>query len=281
MMPSSRGMSTEAIRVAVRIVLFIMLAWAGQAAFPILLRPYGDLLTVSAMSVFAAGVIANGVLARMYEEGRISAAGLRWSSSSGRELATGMAIGCGAAALIVAAAILFQLASFESKPGEYTQWVNLLFIFVVLLFGAFGEELLFHGYAFQLLTRTAGDYAALLPVGVLFGVAHMGNENVTLLAVVNTTAWGILLGYAYLRTRALWLSIGMHFGWNAAMPLFGINLSGFTIGVTGYGLRWRAGQVWSGGDYGLEGSIFTTLVAVILFFLLWKLIPKTVAERGE
>ena len=123
--------------------------------------------------------------------------------------------------------------------------------------------------------------AALLPVGVLFGVAHMGNQNVTILAVVNTTAWGILLGYAYIRTRALWLSIGMHFGWNAAMPLFGINLSGFTIGVTGYGLRWRAGQVWSGGDYGLEGSILTTFVAVVVFFVVQRAIPEAVLERGE
>ena len=46
--------------------------------------------------------------------------------------------------------------------------------------------------------------------------------------------FGVLFGYAYLRTSALWLPIGLHFGWNVVLPLFGANLSGFTMGVTGY-----------------------------------------------
>jgi CAAX protease family protein len=94
--------------------------------------------------------------------------------------------------------------------------------------------------------------------------------------VVNTMAWGVLLGYAYVRTGALWLSIGLHFGWNAASPLLGVNLSGFTIGVAGYELHWRTGILWSGGGYGLEGSLFATAVVIVLFFLVRRVIP----ERG-
>ncbi len=136
---------------------------------------------------------------------------------------------------------------------------------VVLLFGSVGEELMFHGYAFQHLVRHMGEFATVLPVGILFGLLHLGNQNVTLLAVVNTIAWGVLLGCAYLRTRALWLPIGMHFGWNVAMPFLGENLSGFTIAVTGYELHWRTGVLWSGGVYGLEGGLFTTVVVAGLF----------------
>ena len=71
-------------------------------------------------------------------------------------------------------------------------------------------------------------------------------------------AWGILLGYAVWRTGALWLPIGLHFGWNVALPLLGSNLSGFTMGVTGYTLEWNVGVLWSGGGYGVEGSLLTT-----------------------
>src|SRR5207302_488030 len=61
-------------------------------------------------------------------------------------------------------------------------------------------------------------------------------------------------------------------------PLFGVNLSGFTMGVTGYGLHWRVGDLWSGGGYGPEGSLLTTAIVVALFFVLHRVIPNP--ERG-
>ncbi len=269
-----RGLSPEAIRVIVRVVLFVAITYLGMAGFPRLIRTIqgaaAPVLLVATMTTFGSGVLANALLARMYEQGKLSSIGLAWAKRSGREFIFGVLGGAAAALVILLAALSFQMASFQSRPDQSGSIGGLLFAIILLLLGAFGEELMFHGYAFQLLTRTAGDFAALLPVGILFGIAHLGNENVTFLAIPNTVAWGILLGYAYIRTRALWLPIGLHFGWNAAMPLIGVNLSGFTIGVTGYELRWNAGAFWSGGAYGLEGGIFTTLVVVILFYLIHR-----------
>jgi uncharacterized protein len=144
----------------------------------------------------------------------------------------------------------------------------------VLLFGAAGEEMLFRGYAFQLLVRSIGPFATILPVSVLFGLAHLGNLNSTLLGVINTALWGILLGFAYWRTNALWLPIGLHFGWNFTLPLFGVNLSGFTMGVTGYALHWRTGDLVSGGAYGPEGSILASGIVVALFFVIQRAFPE-------
>ena len=138
-----------------------------------------------------------------------------------------------------------------------------------------GEELLFRGYAFQLLIRSVGPFATILPTSVIFGLMHSWNLNATAMGIVNTVAWGILLGYAVWRTGALWLPIGLHFGWNVALPLLGSNLSGFTMGVTGYTLEWNVGVLWSGGGYGVEGSLLTTAIVVALFFLLQKLIPQS------
>jgi hypothetical protein len=61
-------------------------------------------------------------------------------------------------------------------------------------------------------------------------------------------------------------------GWNMALPLLGSNLSGFTMGVTGYTLTWNVGVLWSGGGYGVEGSVLTTLIVLALFFALRRLI---------
>src|SRR6266513_588831 len=97
------------------------------------------------------------------------------------------------------------------------------------------------------LLRAVGPFATILPVSVLFGLAHSTNQNVSPLAVVNTVLWGVLLGYAFIRSGDLWLPIGLHFGWNWTLPLLGENLSGFTMGVTGYAMHWKAGVLWSGG----------------------------------
>ena len=73
--------------------------------------------------------------------------------------------------------------------------------------------------------------------------------------------WGAILGYACVRTKALWMPIGLHFGWNLAFPLLGADLSGFTMRLTGYALLWTGSSLWSGGDYGPEGGILTTVAA--------------------
>jgi uncharacterized protein len=149
-------------------------------------------------------------------------------------------------------------------------WPSLLFFLAALWFAAAGEEMIFRGYAFQLLIEKMGPYATVLPVGVIFGLTHMSNPYSSPLAVFNTILWGILLGYAFLRSRDLWLPLGLHFGWNAVLPLFGVNLSGLTIEVSRYSYRWDLLPLWSGGDYGPEGGLLTTIFVVGLFFALAK-----------
>ncbi len=264
-----RGLSAETIRVIVRIVLFIGIAWLGLIVFPFVFGQFTRApLVIAVMTTFATGAVANGVLSLAYDEGKIASVGLTWARLSQRELLLGAGMGAGAAAAVVIFAIVTRMASFARIPDAQASPGGLIVVAVLLVFGAVGEELIFHGYAFRLLMRSAGDFAAILPSAVLFGLVHTGNSYVTLWGIVNTIAWGILLGYATARTRALWLAIGMHFGWNVMQPLFGERLSGFTIGLTGFELRWSAGESLSGGAYGIEGGALTTVVVIALFFVI-------------
>jgi hypothetical protein len=264
----------DRLRLLVRVGVFVLLVILGRVVFPMLMQPFGGLLVVSALSAFATGALANAVVARGWERGQLSDFGLGWAPASSRELATGIVCGAGGATLIVMVAVVSGLASFDKVPQAASAWGGIPVLAVLLLFGSVGEELVFHGYAFQHLVRHMGEFATVLPVGILFGLLHVGNQNVTPLAVLNTIAWGVLLGCAYLRTRTLWLPIGMHFGWNVASPFLGENLSGFTMAVTGYALHWRTGVLWSGGAYGLEGGLFTTVVVAGLFIVLYRVIPQ-------
>jgi membrane protease YdiL (CAAX protease family) len=141
----------------------------------------------------------------------------------------------------------------------------------MILFGAFGEEMMFRGYGFQVLMAALGPFATILPVSVLFALVHAWNPNVSAPGLVNTGLWGIVLGFAFWRSGDLWLAIGLHAGWNWTLPLLGANLSGLTIKLTGYDLRWNIAPLWSGGAYGPEGGLLTTAILVVLFlWLLWK-----------
>lgn len=258
------------LEVLVRVGIFVTTAILGLSLFPYVTISLSNYFVGAVMATFAAGAVANVIPLRIFEHGALADVGLNWSEQSQRNLVVGLVGGLGAGLAVVLLPVIVRAADLKIDPAQRGSWASLLFITIVLLFGAIGEELLFRGYGFQVLVRFLGPFATILPVSVLFGFAHINNQNVTFLAIVNTVAWGILLGYAFLRSGDLWLPLGLHFGWNWTLPLLGVNLSGFTMGVTGFVMHWRAGDLWSGGAYGPEGGLLTTGVVIALFFFLNK-----------
>jgi membrane protease YdiL (CAAX protease family) len=260
-----------------RVGLFVLIGWLSLEIFGVILFFLsGNKVVTATMATFAAAALANAITVRIYERGQLSAIGLGWGKTSSREFVLGLGSGAGAACAVLLPPISTGAAFFAKVPASEHIWASLALVLFVLLFAAFGEEMLFHGYAFQLLIRRVGAFATILPAAVIFGLAHMWNENSTWLGTGNTMLFGVLFGYAYLRTSSLWLPIGLHFGWNVVLPLFGANLSGFTMGVTGYELRWKTTDLISGGAYGPEGSVLTTAIVVALFFVVHRF-----SEPGE
>jgi membrane protease YdiL (CAAX protease family) len=256
--------------VVIRVAFFVALVIVSRFIITVpLLAVFGALVAAS-VGLYLAGILANLSTMRVFDRRPLADIGLQVNSASGRNLALGILMGGGAAALMLWAPLLAGTGHLVAKPDFQTNVASLFFYLAALLFAAMGEELIFRGYAFQLLVEKMGPFATILPVSVLFGFAHGMNPNASRLGIANTIIWGILLGYAFLRTHDLWLPIGLHFGWNAVLPLFGVNLSGHTIDVTRYTYRWDLMPIWSGGDYGPEGGLLTTIFAIILFFALMK-----------
>lgn len=257
--------------VLLRVGVFAFLAITGLLAFGWLLVRTDSLYFVSgALSSFAAAAIANSIAMRIYERGRLADIGLGWHRYAMRHLLIGVTGGVGAALLVVGVPFLVRSATFEALPTSHFNFGALFLVTLVLLFGAVGEEMLFRGYGFQVLAASIGPWATVLPMGVLFAMMHASNPNATLLGLVNTAGWGILLGAAFLRSGDLWLPIGLHFGWNWALPMLGARVSGFTIEVTGYAVRWHGSALWGGGDYGPEAGLPTLFAILLLAAYLWR-----------
>ena len=88
------------------------------------------------------------------------------------------------------------------------------------------------------------------------------------LAFVNLFLAGLLLGINYLYTRNLWFSFFFHFSWNFFQgPILGFRVSGLVFPSL-LQTETKGDLFVTGGDFGLEGSILTTVTAFIAFFLL-------------
>jgi membrane protease YdiL (CAAX protease family) len=131
---------------------------------------------------------------------------------------------------------------------------------------ALAEEIAFRGYGFQRFAYAVGPMGAVLGFAAFYAIvqALVPGSNHASFAV--SIALSLALSTAYLRTRALWLSWGLNFGWKASRALlFGLAVSGVNShspAVQGDPM----GSFWlTGGGYGLDGSwvAFVVLLAAL------------------
>lgn len=136
---------------------------------------------------------------------------------------------------------------------------------------AFSEELVFRGYILgNLLESLPNKWVALIVTSALFAAFHFPNPGVYALAFVNLFLAGLLLGINYIYTKNLWFSFFFHLSRNFfSGPILGFHVSGLAQPSL-LQADTKGDLLITGGDFGLEGSILTTCVAVIAFFvLLW------------
>jgi len=88
----------------------------------------------------------------------------------------------------------------------------------------------------------------------------------------NTALAGIWLAAAYLRTRSLWLPLGVHWSWNWALGwFFGLPISGINLVSNPLLQGQDSGPKWlTGGTYGIEGGVACTISLAIVTFFLWR-----------
>ncbi|HYM10028.1 MAG TPA: CPBP family intramembrane glutamic endopeptidase, partial [Bryobacterales bacterium] len=120
------------------------------------------------------------------------------------------------------------------------------------------------------LIRACGPWISIVSTSALFGWMHSANPAFSRISMLNTALFGAVFGYAYWQTLDLWLPLGMHFAWNFSLATIGANVSGLKIKLMGISVASAGSPLWSGGDYGPEGSLLTTLVLAAIGVLLWK-----------
>ena len=121
----------------------------------------------------------------------------------------------------------------------------------------------------QLASRTNLKLAVLIS-SLFFTLLHMGNSCITSLSLVNLFLFGVAMSLYLLKTDTVWGVAGIHGAWNFAQGnLFGILVSGQSSGTSIMKFTPQGNQDWlSGGSFGIEGSIMTSLVLLLLIVYL-------------
>ncbi|WP_435738413.1 CPBP family intramembrane glutamic endopeptidase [Cellulosimicrobium sp. PMB13] len=187
------------------------------------------------------------------------------------EALLGAAIGLGFVA--VSASVVAALGGYTFRTADVDLVAVVVPVLTVMLGVAVTEELMFRGFALQALERVLGSWVALPVTAVFFGVAHLLNPGATpWTALAIAIEAGGMLGAAFLWRRNLWFVIGLHLAWNTTVALLGLPVSGhaepglLVAEVSGPALL-------TGGDFGIEGSLVTVTVGVLLA------VPMLVAAR--
>ena len=136
---------------------------------------------------------------------------------------------------------------------------------------ALGEEVAFRGYGFQRFAAVVGSAGAALGFALFYAIVQALLPGLQPPASPSPSCSALLLSTAYLRTRALWLSWGLNFGWKASQALiFGLAVRGVSSHspiVEGNPM----GPFWlTGGGYGIDASWFACLVLLAAFPVVYR-----------
>ncbi len=196
----------------------------------------------------------------------ISAQG--WPARSGwtREAGLGLSLGWALAVACIIPLTAMGGIAMRFASGRYA-WGWLIADAAYFAALALGEEVAFRGYGFQRLAQALGGTGAVIIFAFFYATVQMLRPGSGSASFAVSFAFSLLLSAAYLRTRALWVSWGINFGWKASRALlFGLAIGG-NVSHSPVVQGDPMGPFWlTGGGFGLDGTWLT-------FFILLSALP--------
>ena len=123
------------------------------------------------------------------------------------------------------------------------------------------EEIITRGWYQGVIGARYRPWVGVAASSLLFAILHLTANPVALL---NLLLFGLFLALYCLREGSIWGVCGWHTAWNwSQVKLFGLSVSGHDIpGGALMDLEPVGNQYLSGGNFGPEGSIYTTLIFI-------------------
>lgn len=232
-----------------------------------------DLITLFATVLMTVTAI---LFCRWFEKRRTPTLGFRRSGFVKEYL-----VGILAALVMISAAVGIGMLTGAYRFERRAVPVSVLALYMVgFIIQGMGEEVVCRGYLMVSISRKNPVWLAVLLSSIVFGVLHLGNPGVSLLAFINLVLSGAVFAVYVLKRGNIWGACALHSFWNFFQGnVFGISVSG--SGVTASPLIAKTAQdmpLWSGGAFGIEGGLCDTIVEIAALVILIFLVPKKTDE---
>lgn len=168
--------------------------------------------------------------------------------------------------------VYFSLIGFRLiEVTDYYNWnIDLIYYFIMIFLSAFLEEILFRFIPYTLLGDDITIRKVIL-ISLVFSIFHVFNPNITVIGILNIILAGIFFSIIYLKSNSVFLVTIIHAFWNFSMGcIFGSNISGAKI-ISVLKYIPKEPYVLSGGEFGFEGSIITTIIFLAFSAILYNL----------
>ena len=172
----------------------------------------------------------------------------------------GVCVGALLISVIVLMGVLFNIFVFDGSNSNLNKKIILLFLVGFVLQG-FYEELVFRGFLMISIIRKNTILVAVVANSLLFGLTHGLNNGFQVLALFNLILFGIFESIYLLKTGNIWGVSAIHSMWNFIQgDIYGFNVSGMAQSQSIFIFKISNCEIFSGGTFGLEGSLLTTIV---------------------
>lgn len=217
------------------------------------------------------------VARRWLDKRSFESLGLRLNPQALKDTLAGIGITFAQFIFIFGVMLAFNWLTFEGFAWQFdpinTVITSTFTFFIVFIFVGWNEELLSRGYHLQTLASGLNLFWGVVISSAVFGLLHLQNPSATWVSTAGIFFAGIFLAYGYLRTKQLWLSIGLHIGWNFCEGVvFGFPVSGLeTYALTR--IEITGPELWTGGPFGPEAGLIvlpSLLVGAALIYLYTK-----------
>ena len=180
--------------------------------------------------------------------------------------------------MILSVVLLLKISGFAEFTTNISQvsWP----IFVIFILGwaiqGFEEELITRSVLMNYFAVNNGVMSGIIINSLIFAILHLGNPAFGILPFINIMLIGIVFSLLFYISDDIFLPAATHSFWNFTQGnIFGIEVSGMDeINNTIFKTKLMGSDLISGGAFGFEGSVFVTLVEIIMIFVIIKIIKR-------
>lgn len=176
---------------------------------------------------------------------------------------------CFLSILITNKANLWQTADVSAST-----WLSVLSAFIFFLIQGPSEELFVRCAIMIPISRKIGVLPSIIVTSLLFSALHLANPGISIIPIINLFLAGAVFGIMIFYHESPCPAFGAHSLWNFVMGSFwGIEISGGTFGKSILHPVLEGPDLLTGGSFGVEGTIFTTILGVgifVVYLVLYK-----------